>query len=96
MIRINPFTDNQITLQVNKFDIPERQFCSIEELQRILFKTRQPREIIPEFFINTNFFYNYNCNYFGMKNGNQIVDNLSPNQNYKSPLDYILQNSQEK
>ena len=40
-------------------------------------KTRQPREIIPEFFINTDFFYNYNCNYFGIKNTGELVDNLS-------------------
>ena len=93
LIRVNPFTDNQITLQANKFDIPERQFCSIEELQRILFKTRQPREVIPEFFINTNFFYNYNCNYFGMKNNGEIVDQLNFSKNYANPLDYILSNA---
>ena len=93
LLRVSPFTDNQITLQVNKFDVPERQFSSIEELQNILFKTRQPREIIPEFFINTNFFYNYNCNYFGIKNDGEIVDNLSFNENYENPLDYILSNA---
>ena len=93
LLRINPFTDNQITLQVNKFDAPERQFTSIDEIQHILMKTRQPREIIPEFFINTNFFYNYNCNYFGIKNNGELVDNLEYNKNYKNPLDYILTNA---
>ena len=93
LLRVNPFTDNQITLQVKKFDVPERQFTSFDELQRILFKTKQPREIIPEFFINTNFFYNYNCNFFGIKNDGQLVENLSFNKNYKSPLDYVLSNA---
>ena len=93
LLRINPFTDNQITLQVNKFDAPERQFTSIDEIQYILMKTRQPREIIPEFFINTDFFYNYNCNYFGIKNNGELVDNLDYNKNYKNPLDYILTNA---
>ena len=93
LIRVNPFTDNQITLQVKKFDIPERQFCSIEEIQRILFRTRQPREVIPEFFINTNFFYNYNCNYFGKKSDGEIVDNLNFSKKYENPLDYILSNA---
>jgi len=93
LLRINPFTDNQITLQVNKFDAPERQFTSIDEIQHILMKTRQPREIIPEFFINTDFFYNYNCNYFGIKNSGELVDNLDYNKNYKNPLDYILTNA---
>ena len=93
LLRINPFTDNQITLQLNKFDAPERQFTSIDEIQHILMKTRQPREIIPEFFINTDFFYNYNCNYFGIKNSGELVDNLDYNKNYKNPLDYILTNA---
>ena len=93
LLRVNPFTDNQITLQSKKFDTPDRQFTSFDELQRILFKTRQPREIIPEFFINTNFFYNYNCNYFGLRNDGELVDNLNYNKNYKSPLDYILSNA---
>ena len=93
LIRVNPFTDNQITLQVNKFDVPERQFTSIEDLQKILFKTRQPREIIPEFFINTNFFYNYNCNYFGIKKNGELVDELSFSYNYEYPFDYIVSNA---
>ena len=33
LIRINPFTDNQIILQVNKFDVPDRQFNSLDEIQ---------------------------------------------------------------
>ena len=93
LLRINPFTDNQVTLQVKKFDAPERQFTSIDEIQQILMKTRQPREIIPEFFINTDFFFNYNCNYFGIKNTGELVDNLSFNKIYKNPFDYILSNA---
>ena len=93
LIRINPFTDNQITLQVNKFDVPDRQFNSLDEIQKILYTTKQPREVIPEFFMSTEFFYNYNCNYFGVKNNtNFLVNDLINKGNFKTPLEYILNN----
>ena len=93
LIRINPFTDNQITLQVNKFDVPDRQFNSLDEIQKILYTTKQPREVIPEFFMSTEFFYNYNCNYFGVKNNtNILVNNLVNKTGFKTPLEYILNN----
>ena len=93
LIRINPFTDNQITLQVNKFDVPDRQFNSLDEIQKILYTTKQPREVIPEFFMSTEFFYNYNCNYFGVKNNtNILVNDLINKTNFKSPLEFVLNN----
>ena len=93
LIRINPFTDNQITLQVNKFDVPDRQFNSLDEIQKILYTTKQPREVIPEFFMSTEFFYNYNCNYFGVKNNTKIlVNDLINKKNFASPLEYVLNN----
>ena len=93
LIRINPFTDNQINLQVNKFDVPDRQFNSLDEIQKILYTTKQPREVIPEFFISTEFFYNYNCNYFGVKNNTKIlVNDLKNKANFVSPLQYVLNN----
>ena len=93
LVRINPFTDNQITLQNNKFDSPGRQFNSIDELLKILSSTSQPREIIPEFFINTEFYYNYNCNFFGIKNKKDLINNLENKTGYDTPLDYILSNA---
>ena len=93
LVRINPFTDNQITLQNNKFDSPGRQFNSIDELLKILSSTSQPREIIPEFFITTEFYYNYNCNFFGIRNKNIVINNLQNKSGYDSPLDYILSNA---
>ena len=93
LIRINPFTDNQITLQNNKFDSPGRQFNSIDELLKILSSTSQPREIIPEFFITTEFYYNYNCNFFGVRNNKDLINNLQNKTGYDTPLDYILSNA---
>ena len=93
LIRINPFTDNQITLQANKFDAPDRQFNSLDEIQKILFSTSQPREVIPEFFISTEFFYNYNFNFFGAKNNTNIIINDLKNKNgFSTPLEYVLNN----
>ena len=93
LIRINPFTDNQITLQVDKFDVPDRQFNSLDEIQKILYSTSQPREVIPEFFISTEFFYNYNCNFFGLKNNtNYVINDLINKSGFSSPLEYVLNN----
>ena len=93
LIRINPFTDNQITLQVNKFDVPDRQFNSLDEIMKILFSTNQPREVIPEFFISTEFFYNYNCNFYGLKNNtNFVINDLINKIGFQSPLEYVLNN----
>ena len=93
LVRINPFTDNQITLQNNRFDSPGRQFNSIDELLKILATTSQPRETIPEFFITTEFYYNYNCNFYGLKNKNYLINNLENKSGYDTPLDYILSNA---
>ena len=93
LIRINPFTDNQITLQVNKFDVPDRQFNSLDEIMKILYSTNQPREVIPEFFISTEFFYNYNCNFYGLKNNtNVVINDLINKIGFQSPLEYVLNN----
>ena len=92
LIRINPFTDNQIKLQVNKFDVPNRQFNSLDELLHILYTTKQPREVIPEFFMSTEFFYNYNCNYFGAKADKTLVNDLINKKKFTTPLEYVLNN----
>ena len=93
LVRINPFTDNQINLQNNKFDSPGRQFNSIDEILRILHSTSQPREIIPEFFMTTEFYNNHNCNFYGFKNKDILINNLENKSGYDSPLDYILSNA---
>ena len=93
LVRINPFTDNQITLQNNRFDAPARQFNSIDDLLKVLHTTSQPREIIPEFFITTEFYYNYNCNFYGIKNKTYLINNLENKSGYDTPLDYILSNA---
>ena len=92
LVRTNPFTNNQINLQVNKFDNPMRQFNAIDEILKILKHTSQPREVTPEFFLSTEFFYNYNCNFFGITDDGHLINNLFNKEGFKSPLEYILHN----
>ena len=92
LVRTNPFSNNQINLQVNKFDNPMRQFNDIDEILRILKQTSQPREAIPEFYLSTEFFYNYNCNFFGITDDYQLINNLNNKKGYNTPLEYILHN----
>ena len=92
LVRTNPFTNNQINLQVNKFDNPMRQFSSIDEILKILKHTSQPREVIPEFYLSTEFYYNYNCNFYGITDDGELIDNLNNKNGFNSPLEFILHN----
>ena len=92
LVRTNPFTNNQINLQVNKFDNPMRQFNAIDEILKILKQTSQPREVIPEFYLSTEFYYNYNCNFFGITDDNHLINNLYNKEGFQTPLEYILHN----
>ena len=93
LVRTNPFTYNQINLQVNKFDNPQRQFNAVDEILKILDHSKQPREVIPEFFLSTEFYYNYNCNFYGVTDDGHLVNNLYNKKGYDSPLEYILHNA---
>ena len=92
LVRTNPFTNNQINLQVNKFDSTMRQFSSLDEILKILKHTSQPREVIPEFFLSTEFYYNYNCNFYGITDNGELINNLCNKEGFNSPLEYILHN----
>ena len=63
--RINPFTNGMIRLQGNSFEVPERQFTSINSTIQICPKTFNNREAIPELFEIPEIYYNINCNDFG-------------------------------
>ena len=92
LVRTNPFTNNQINLQVDKFDNPMRQFNAIDEILKILKHTSQPREVIPEFYLSTEFYYNYNCNFYGITDEGELIHNLNNKIGFNSPLEYILHN----
>ena len=93
LIRLNPFTNNQVLLQNGKFDAPNRQFNSFDECLNILKKTNDSRELIPDFFLSTECFKNYNCNYFGFrKNNDNLLINDLKFSNFNSPMEFIINN----
>ena len=92
LIRMNPFTYNQVNLQGNKLDVPNRQFHTLEELLIVYERSKETRELIPEFFLSTELFYNYNCNFFGFRQNDQLmIHNLGLFDNL-SPLEYVCNN----
>jgi hypothetical protein len=92
LIRMNPFTYNQVNLQGNKLDVPNRQFNSFKEFITIYDTTKEARELIPEFFLSTEFFYNYNCNFYGFRtNDGLMIHNLGVINNL-SPVEFICEN----
>ena len=62
MVRLSPFTDYQIKLQKYKFDSPDRQFSSYDELISVLLNNNDNRELIPDLFYTFEYFYNLNYN----------------------------------
>ena len=108
LVRINPFTNGQITLQNGKFDSPNRQFSSIEDCLNIFERSNDSRELIPHFFISQEFFYNYNCNFYGFRERTQkivheltvfikeqkLLNSKCPNRDIL-PITYITQNERD-
>ena len=75
--RINPFTNGMIKFQGNCFEIPERQFLSVEITIQLCPKTSNNREPTPEIFEMPEIYYNLNCNDFGKSRGRSREHNIS-------------------
>ena len=81
LVRISPFTENQILFQSNSFDNPDRLFISFNEVKNILENFNDNRELIPEIFYLVEMYYNINLCYFGQKQNKEIVNNIKfPNE----------------
>ena len=78
LMRVNPYEQNMILLQVNNFDSPARLFNCFIETESILLRddNNDNRELIPEIFTSFDYFCNLNCCFFGKKNNGDIVDDL--------------------
>ena len=72
MVRTNPFTYNQIKLQNNQFDHPNRTFHSFYEILEILIKYSDNRELISEIFYFPEMFINLNFNNLGRRTNDKI------------------------
>ena len=75
--RINPFSNGMIKFQGNCFEIPERQFLSVEITIQLCPKTSNNREPTPEIFEMPEIYYNINCNDFGKSRGKSREHNIS-------------------
>ena len=88
--RLSPYTEAQIKLQNSKFDSPDRQFTSYEELIKILLTNNDNRELIPDLFYSFEYFYNMNYNFFGVRHGDkQLINNLKIPYSFNSPAEYV-------
>ena len=75
LVRVSPFTEEQIRFQNNQFDSPNRQLQSIDEILHILSTSSDNRELIPEFFTTPEFLLNSNYIDFGYRLNDKIMIN---------------------
>ena len=75
MVRISPYTEEQIRFQNNQFDSPSRQLNSIDEILTILSNSHDNRELIPEYFTTVEFYLNMNYVYFGFRLNDKVLIN---------------------
>jgi hypothetical protein len=68
LLKISPYTEGHIKFQAGVFDSPDRLLSSIDNLLSIMSRTRDNRELIPEYFTTIEFLYNLNYIYLGEKN----------------------------
>ena len=74
LMREDPYSNLLIKLQNYQQENPNRMFLGILETITLLENSKDPREIIPEFFIRFEYLINLNCHYFGIKSDEAIVD----------------------
>ena len=75
LVRISPFTEEQIRFQNDQFDSPSRQINSIDEILSILSSGHDNRELVPEYFTTVEFLLNSNYVDFGCRLNDKIMIN---------------------
>jgi hypothetical protein len=75
LVRVSPYTEEQIRFQNNQFDSPNRQINSIDEILAILSSSNDNRELIPEYFTTVEFLLNANYIDFGYRISDRIMIN---------------------
>ena len=76
LMRINPFTNNMIKFQSNDFDLPDRQFTTIQGTLELCENYNNNRELIPEIYEIPEIYYNINYNDFGKLKDNIRIHNI--------------------
>lgn len=75
LVRVSPYTEEQIRFQNKQFDSPSRQINSIDEILSILSTSHDNRELIPEYFTSPEFLLNMNYIYFGYRLNDKVLIN---------------------
>ena len=75
LVRLSPFTEEQINIINNKLDYPSRQINSIDEFLSKLSPNHDNRELIPEYFTTVEFLLNSNYVDFGCRLNDKIMIN---------------------
>ena len=97
LLRLQPFTNNTIKLQSNKFDNPNRIFINFNNMYSYLEIQNDNREITPEFYycpeflVNKYLFYFHYSNlyYFGKRSDNIVVHDICLPEWANNPVDFI-------
>uniref|UniRef100_A0A162A6C6 BEACH domain-containing protein n=1 Tax=Daucus carota subsp. sativus TaxID=79200 RepID=A0A162A6C6_DAUCS len=94
LLRLEPFTSLNRSLQGGKFDHADRLFQSIEATYRnCLSNTSDVKELVPEFFYMPEFLLNLNSYHFGVKqDGKPLSDVCLPPWAKGSPEEFISKN----
>lgn len=91
LVRMAPFTYNQIKLQNLAFDNPNRQFHSFEEYSTLMMEIFDNREMIPEMYLMMDHFLNLNFADFGRRTRDQVlINNVSGNKIGNKAISFIL------
>ena len=95
LMRINPFINNQIKVQGNKLEVPERQIESLQDLCN-LFQAggTDNMELIPEIFSMPEIFLNLNYCWFGALNNKTLkksilINNLKLESCFNSIQEFV-------
>ena len=91
LVRLSPFTEEQIRFQNNQFDSPSRQINSIDEILSILSTSHDNRELVPEYFSSIEFCLNTNYADFGFRLSDKVMINdvQYPEKYFNSICQYI-------
>ena len=92
LARLYPYPYNQIKLQTDKLETPNRQLNSLSNLFLIFLETFDNREAIPELLTSFEYFYNLNFVYFGLSKYTHeinLVHNIVIPDNFKSPCEFV-------
>ena len=95
LVRMSPFTYNQIRFQVNQFDKPNRQFNSFDEFVYLLQEILDNRELIPEMYLMIEHFINLNFVDFGRRtNDHGLINNIAGNELGKNAIQFVIKHKE--